>query len=63
MQPDIKELAGLLNMLTLIILKNYKELFKEKLNNESIALFRFADDCFIFANSEQVIEKILTKII
>ena len=41
---------------------NFKEIFREQLNNESIALFRFADDCFIFANSEQVIEKILTKI-
>lgn len=41
---------------------NSKKIFRGKLNTESIALFRFADDCRIFANSKQVIETILTKI-
>lgn len=36
--------------------------FIENINNQKTALFRFADDCIIFANSEEMVKKILAKI-
>lgn len=36
--------------------------FLNNINNQKTALFRFADDCIIFANSEEMVTKILAKI-
>lgn len=35
------------------------ELFVEDINNEKSPLFRFADDCIIFANSREKVDQIL----
>ncbi len=37
-------------------------LFRDKLNNKNIALFRFADDCIIFANSLETVDTIINKV-
>lgn len=36
--------------------------FLNSINNQKTALFRFADDCIIFANSEEMVTEILAKI-
>lgn len=41
---------------------NSMQTYKESLNNSKTALFRFADDCVIFANSEETASRVLSEI-